>query len=364
MKSNTRFVNAFMAFFIIHTSQIGMGILGVPRIIYLESKKDAWISILLSGLIVCLITWIIISILNKNEGGTLFEIHDHIFGRLIGSILNFVIVIYYIAVHYSITIGYVELSLTWGYEGVYEWVGVLALLMITIYAVSGGFRVVIGVCFLSFLMTIWLLFVVYQPLQTINVTRILPIMTTTPSDMMNGVFRSSYTMLGFETLLFIFPFIKEKNKLQLFSQLAVWFTTILVLLTTVVSILFFSAKELEMNVWPVVSMISTVHFPFIERFEFVAVPLWILVIFPNLCITLYISSKGIKQIFHIKQKYGIWLISIILFICSFFITKRVDNNYFFDQIGKIGFFLWFIYPIFLYGITIIKSKINTRSRRR
>ncbi|RFB19316.1 spore gernimation protein [Bacillus sp. HNG] len=363
MKSNIRFVNAFMAFFIIHTSQIGMGILGVPRIIYLESKKDAWISILLSGLFVSLITWIIISILNKNEGGTLFEIHDHIFGRLIGSILNFVIVIYYIAVHYSITISYVELSLTWGYEGVYEWVGVLALLMITIYAVSGGFRVVTGVCFLSFLLTIWLLFVVYQPLQTINLTRILPIMTTTPSEMMKGVFKSSYTMLGFETLLFIFPFIKEKNKLQLFSQIAVWFTTILVLITTVVSILFFSAKELEKNVWPVVSMISTVHFPFIERFEFVAVPLWILVIFPNLCITLYISSKGIKQIFHIKQKYGIWLISIILFICSFLITKRVDNNYFFDQIGKTGFFLWFIYPIFLYVIIFIRSKINARSRR-
>ncbi|HLU22850.1 MAG TPA: GerAB/ArcD/ProY family transporter [Bacillaceae bacterium] len=363
MKSNIRIINAFMVFFIIHTSQIGMGILGVPRIIFLESKQDAWISILLSGIFISLITWLMISILNKNEGDTLFEIHVHIFGRLIGSIFNFLIVIYFIAVHYSITISYVEVSLTWGYEGVYEWVGILALLMLTIYAVSGGFRVVTGVCFLSFLMTIWLLFVVYQPLQSINLTRILPIMTATPSEIMKGIFKSSFTMLGFETLLFIFPYIKEENKLQLFSQIAVWFTTILVLIVTVVSILFFSAKELEKNIWPVVSMISTVRFPFIERFEFVAIPLWILVIFPNLCITLYISSKGIKQIFHIEQKYGILLISIVIFICSFFITKRVDNNYLFDQIGKTGFFLWFIYPIFLYGITVIRSKFNTRTRR-
>ena len=103
------------------------------------------------------------------------------------------------------------MSLTWGYEGVYEWVGTLALLLITIYAVSGGFRVVAGICFLSFLMTIWLLFVMYQPLDSINLTRILPIMSTTPSEMMKGVFKSSYTMLGFETLFFIFPFIKEKK---------------------------------------------------------------------------------------------------------------------------------------------------------
>ncbi|WP_460236276.1 GerAB/ArcD/ProY family transporter [Bacillus cereus] len=51
----------------------------------------------------------------------------------------------------------------------------------------------------------------YQPLDSINLTRILPIMSTTPSEMMKGVFKSSYTMLGFETLFFIFPFIKEKK---------------------------------------------------------------------------------------------------------------------------------------------------------
>nr|WP_002009378.1 GerAB/ArcD/ProY family transporter [Bacillus wiedmannii]EEK64421.1 Spore germination protein [Bacillus wiedmannii] len=211
MKSNISFVNAYMAFFIIHTSQIGMGILGVPKIIYLESKKDAWISVLLSGLFISIITWIIISILKKHENCNLYEIHENLFGRFIGSIINTFIVIYFIAVHYSIIISYVELSLTWGYEGVYEWVGTLALLLITIYAVSGGFRVVAGICFLSFLMTIWLLFVMYQPLDSINLTRILPIMSTTPSEMMKGVFKSSYTMLGFETLFFIFPFIKEKK---------------------------------------------------------------------------------------------------------------------------------------------------------
>ncbi|MGR5922853.1 GerAB/ArcD/ProY family transporter [Bacillus pacificus] len=36
--------------------------------------------------------------------------------------------------------------------------------------------------------------------------------------------------------------------------------------------------------------------------ESIAVSLWILVIFPNLCIILFISSKGVKQIFHLKLK--------------------------------------------------------------
>jgi spore germination protein AB len=284
-----------------------------------------------------------------------------LFGRFLGSIMNTFVVIYFIAANYSIIIGYIELSLTWGYEGFYEWGATLVLLLVTIYAVSGGFRVIAGVCFLSFIMTIWLTFVLYQPLDSIKFTRILPILSTSPSEIMKGVFKSSYTMLGFETLFFIFPFIKEKKKILLYSQLAVWFTTLLVVMATVITILFFSPKELERQIWPIVSMISTVHFPFIERFEFIAVSLWILVIFPNLCITLFISSKGVKQIFHLKQKYGIWVISLIIFITSLFITKRVDNNLFFDKVGQVGFYLWFIYPIFLYFISIIKFKIFSNS---
>ena len=87
-------------------------------------------------------------------------------------------------------------------------------------------------------------------------------------------------------------------------------------------------------------MISAVHFPFIERFESIAVSLWILVIFPNLCIILFISSKGVKQIFHLKLKHGIWVISIII-LSRVFITKRVDNNLLIDKVGQVGFYLWF-----------------------
>ncbi|MFE4524648.1 GerAB/ArcD/ProY family transporter [Cytobacillus firmus] len=102
--------------------------------------------------------------------------------------------------------------------------------------------------------------------------------------------------------------------------MAVWFTTFLVLIITIFSILFFSSKELEVNIWPFVSIISSIRFPFIERFEFIVVSIWIIVIFPNLCISLFLSSNGVKQIFRIKQKYGIcsnWIFFMVCIPCSF-----------------------------------------------
>ena len=36
-------VRAFYLFFIIHTIQIGAGLMGVPRILFLEAGPDAWV---------------------------------------------------------------------------------------------------------------------------------------------------------------------------------------------------------------------------------------------------------------------------------------------------------------------------------
>ena len=38
-------INAFMLIFIINGVQTGVGIAGLPRIVYLESKHDAWIAV-------------------------------------------------------------------------------------------------------------------------------------------------------------------------------------------------------------------------------------------------------------------------------------------------------------------------------
>ncbi len=37
-------------FFLVHTAQIGLGIVGVQRVIFVEARQDAWIAVLISGL--------------------------------------------------------------------------------------------------------------------------------------------------------------------------------------------------------------------------------------------------------------------------------------------------------------------------
>lgn len=52
--------------------QIGLGIVGVQRVIFVEARQDAWIAVLLSGLWIHLVVFIICQTLKQTE-------HDNIF---------------------------------------------------------------------------------------------------------------------------------------------------------------------------------------------------------------------------------------------------------------------------------------------
>jgi spore germination protein AB len=310
----------------------------------------------LSGIVIHVLVWLIIQILSRFENKDLYQIYGILFGEKMGHIFNFVLTVYFIMAFYSIMMGYIEMALSWGYEGMYEWVASLILIFISIYGVMGGFRVIVGICFITFVLTIWLTLVVYQPLEHVQWIRLFPILEADIKELSRGIFKASYTMLGFETLFFIYPFIKEKKKTHFFAQLAVMFTTFLVFIITLLSIVYFSPHQLEKTIWAALTMLSIVKFPFIERFEYIAVSLWLLVILPNLTLFLWLASKGVKEVFHIKQRYAVWMISVILLVLSFFINKRIDINTFIDVVRITGFCLWFCYPLLLYILTFLRKK--------
>ncbi|MFB8734824.1 GerAB/ArcD/ProY family transporter [Bacillus sp. SL00103] len=64
------------------------------------------------------------------------------------------------------------------------------------------------------------------------------------------------------------------------------FTTCLNLLTFLVSIAYYSSAQLKLTKWPTLTLTSIVKAPFIQRFEFIEVSLWLFLIVPNMAIPL------------------------------------------------------------------------------
>ena len=53
-------LSTFLVFFIIHANQVGIGIHGYQRIIFLEAKQDAWISVFLAGVLPLILSYLLL----------------------------------------------------------------------------------------------------------------------------------------------------------------------------------------------------------------------------------------------------------------------------------------------------------------
>jgi spore germination protein (amino acid permease) len=356
--------NAFFLMFIIVDIQTGVGIAGVQRVIYLESKHDAWISILMAGMAVHVVLWLMINTLKKYNGQDLYDIHRDLYGKWAGAFMNVLFLLYMTAVLLSIILAYSEIVQGWMFDSMPTWLISLVLVGLTVKGTLSGIRGIVGFCFFAFFLTIWLLFFLYEPLRYANWNYLQPVMEASPKELFNGALKTSFTLLGFEIIYFVYPFVKEKNKVFSYAMIGAGLTNFLVLIVTVVSIGYFSGPQLEKTIWATLSMFKIVRLPMLERFEYIAVPVWMLMIMPNLLLYMWAVTRGVKKTFGITQKKALYMVAVFLLFVSLLFKKRTDINLFIDQVGRVGLYTVFMYPILLFFFVLLKKWNEQRTRQK
>ncbi|WP_247739298.1 GerAB/ArcD/ProY family transporter [Bacillus sp. 165] len=139
-------VSPSVVFFLVNSLQVGVGILGFGRIVAKMAGNDGWISVLIAGITVNIAIWVIYKLLKDGSGG-IIAIHQELFGKWFGNILSLVFILYLFLANLTIIRTYVEVIQVWMFPFVPTWVFVIVILMLAYYVVSGGFRVVAGICF-------------------------------------------------------------------------------------------------------------------------------------------------------------------------------------------------------------------------
>ncbi|PFA62095.1 spore gernimation protein [Bacillus sp. AFS015802] len=353
--------NAFLIMFIIHTAQTGVGIAGLPRIIYMEANRDAWISVILSGILVSFVLFLMVKMLETYNSADLYGIHMDVYGKWISKAFNILYIGYYLSVTYVILMNYIEMVQAWIFPKIPTWLLMGLLLFLMVYGVLGGIRVVVGIAFFGLILAFWLLFMIYTPIKFMDFNHLQPVLTSSPKEIMMGVYKTSFTIIGFDLVLFVYPYIKEKKKVFKYALIGAGYSTFLFTVVTIVSIGFFSEDALLKTIWPVLSMFKILRIPNLERFEFIAVSFWMLVILPNICLYFWVASRGMKRVFDFSQKKSIYLFASLLWILSLFVNDRLLMNTITDKVGTTSFILSFIYPSCLF--ILVKSKQFVKKKK-
>ncbi|WLR53151.1 GerAB/ArcD/ProY family transporter [Bacillus tianshenii] len=354
-------VEPFLVFYLVHASQVGVGILGFQRILMEEAGHDAWISILITGFIYHIILYMIFNMLNTYKTD-LTGLHKKFFGKWVGKCLDFVFIIYVLVTAFTVIRTYIEVVQVWMFPQLASWVlGVLFCTLIY-YVVTGGFRVVTGICFFGVVIPSFLTEFFFFPLQYADFGNLLPILDTPFPKILSAVNDTALSYLGLEMLLVYYPFIRKPEKSQKFAHLGLAATTSLYVFITLVTFAFYSEKQLEKTVWATLSLFKVAEFSFLERFEYFAVAIWVFVVIPNMVIYLWVSTRVAKESFHLSQRKILAVFLTVIFISIVSIDSRVLVDQINTYLGNLAFYFIIGYIPALYLISKLHNRMHRRSK--
>ncbi|NQX60636.1 GerAB/ArcD/ProY family transporter [Paenibacillus qinlingensis] len=349
-------ISPFLVFVLIHSMQFGPEYLSMSIKPMQLAGQDTWISVILCGICFHVVIWMIYRILGHSETD-LTHIHQQFFGKLVGGVLNFIFIIYFLLVASFLIRQFIEIIQVWLFPDLATWPLALVLLFLVYYIVAGGFRVIVGICMFSLVRYITIL-ALFFPVAYFHFNNLTPVFDHSLNDIIQAGKEMTYPYLGVETLFFCYTFIETPKKSQKWAHLANFVSTVSYLLIIFFSILMFKPEQLSKEIWPQLTKYKFIHFPFIERFEYIGAAAQILWVIPILCFCLWASSRMCKIMFTVKQLTALPILLILVFatVCLIPDHTRIESVQ--TLLSGIGFYIVFVYVPFLFIVDAVRMKVR------
>lgn len=349
-------LSPFFIFFLIHSSQTGIGMLSFQRDIAKHAEQDAWISVLVGGFTLHIILFLMFKLLDQSPNRNLISLHKEYFGKIIGNALSVLFLLYFLLLMTTVVDSYVEIINVWAFSSVRPWEFTLIISIVIFLIVSGGFRVITGIAFWSILIPIILFFVLGYTLKYSHFSNLLPLFGHDIKDILKSSKEATVSFLGFETLFLFYPFVKKSSKTKMWAHGGLLFTTFSYVLITIITFAYFSGGQLEHIIWPTLVMTKIVQVPFIDRFEYIFIFCWLLVVLPPICLCIWSISRGMKEMFNFTPSYTLIGILILLNITPILFNERDSIEMIKTLASLSGFYILLLYIPILYLFVLIVNK--------
>ncbi|MGP4040621.1 GerAB/ArcD/ProY family transporter [Gracilibacillus sp. D59] len=343
----TQMVSPFLLLYIIHATQIGEGILSFERQIAGIAGYDAWISIILTGLLTTIVIVIIWKIIGDQQTD-IIGIHQYVFGNILGKVCSFVFGIYLLIISILVLISYIEIIQIWFFPDMSIYFFLFILFVLLLYVCLGGFRTVTGFAFFSIFVTAFLAIFKYKAFVDGHFNNLLPVFNTPIKDIILAIEPMAFCFLGIELILIYAPFIHRFHSGLKWAISGNIVTTLVYFISAVAIFMYYNEQQLQFISWPTVQLWKVINYPFIERFEYVGVSLHLIAIVASSCLYFWASIQCFHRLTNISfRKIAIFFsligVSGLLFIHNFLIIEKITTI-----ISRVGIGLLFVYIPLLY----------------
>ncbi|MCG7406890.1 spore germination protein [Paenibacillus sp. ACRRX] len=340
-------------------AQVGVGILSLPYNIAKYANQDSWISTLIAGIImlgVILIMWLLCK---AYPTMMMFDIFKQITGNWLGKCLIIGYTFYFMLQSSYILARYGKIIENWILERTPHWVVLLLMVLTSAYIVKGSVQSIVRFFMLVTPLLILLFALSSYALRDANFLYILPIGENGWMPILRGSKEAIFSMLGFDLIFFLYPYIRASNTQILKSVIiAHLMVTLLYTYLVIISLVYFvSPSDIKRVPEPFIYMIKSYSFQVIERMDLFFISIWIVSVATSYMYLLLLSAKGMAHLFaspkHTRFLPYICLFTLMASLWFMDLDKlNVVNNY----LTVCHYLFQAIIPALLLFISIVMRK--------
>lgn len=359
MNSNDTITSKQLIFIIIG-AQIGMGIFSLPRLASMEAHQDAWLAVLLGGLVPLLILIIIERLGRRMPESSFVGMNHLLFGRWLGSVMVFLFIVYVIFFQSTVVRIFTEVTVAFLLPRTPVPVVALVVVLALIYIINKGARVVARLNEVLFWIILPLLFLYMLPLVNADYTNLLPVGGAGFKAIARGVLPSGYAYAGMEILLVFYFLVKSKEEVIKAGILGWGWTTMIYLFVTTVCLLIWGSEIIQEINWPGITLLKTVKFSLLERPELLLLAVWMGVgIRPTMNMG-FAAAYSLSEVLFVKRdKYFhlvVLAIALPIYILALLPSNLIVAFKWSEYAGYTFLLAGVLYPVLMLVVAIIRGK--------
>ena len=127
--------------------------------------------------------------------------------------------------------------------------------------------------------------------------------------------------------------------------------------------MFYPEEVLDSLIWASLNMWKIIEMPFVERFDYIGIATWFIVLLPNVCLYLWVAGQMVKRSFAIRLRTSVPIIAGLCLIVLPLLENRTQVHHFIDFTGQIGMYLNAIYIPFIFICVFIAWKVKNREKK-
>ncbi|BCB04645.1 GerAB/ArcD/ProY family transporter [Bacillus sp. KH172YL63] len=319
-------LHPFQLALLIYMIQSGITLFSIPRLSAEAFGTNGWIGIVVICVIVTL-NILLISLVNKwGEGQSIFVIIENVIPKWLAIPFYLTVSIIFTLLATMVTKKYILLLKMLFFRDTPSIIFVGMFFLMSFLLLKGCIYEIGKATVLLFFLTIWTMLLLTFHLSEFSFTRMTMFLMEGKKDLLSGGLSVYSAFLGYELSLFLIPHV-QKN----FTKgviLGNGITSFIYITVSFVCYGFFGYKYILNDLYPVITLIEYVKFPFVERVENLIFTLFALKVLITVVMYLWASKELVSHSFQkLKPDFISLLLLTVGALLSFIpeISREVDE---------------------------------------